>query len=364
MLDRPCTYYMRSKDYEAYVLPGEDGPIDMWSGAPLLSTVNELAEVIQEAPRTWIVIDEQRLGRRHPTNFIELVAREFKPVFGHAGVWVLRADEWRTLRTYSIRRKLTPPIPMGPLTLTGIARDDPQPGHGLPVRLTWDVAPGAQQQVNTSLQLVAADGTRVTQDDGPPAEGLVSTMAGPTVALPDMKSLLLPDAIKAGRYRLDVSTYEALTDRFLAGPTPVDWFWLGPEPLPLPARNAAWEEGVRLVGADVPEGPWTVGAPVTVDLAWSAPSPLDTDLVFFVQLLDAEGQLVAQADREPGGGFYPTSAWKIGESVHDSYTLDLPASLAPGDYTLITGIYRRDNLERLHLAGGGDAYQLSVIPLE
>lgn len=363
-LPEPCTYYMRSVDYEAYMVDRADGPVDLWSGAPLISTTDQLSHVIQNAPRTWIVIDEERLGRRHPTDFIEMVTREFKPVYSSNDVWVLLADGWRAPREYAQTRAVTPPLDLGPLHLVGLARGEPERGSGLPVRLTWRVDPDVQQQVNTSLQLVAGDGTHVTQSDGPPAAGLISTMSGPTVPLPDAKTLMLPEDLPDGRYRLDVTTYEPLTGRFVAGPAAVDWFHLGPEPPVLPQLDVAWDSGIRLVGAELPGETLSAGSPYTVTLAWSADEPVTADYVFFVQLLDADGALVAQADREPEAGFYPTSAWKVGESVQDSYTLDIPATLPQGDYSLITGMYRRDSLERARLSSGGDAWVLSnaVLP--
>jgi hypothetical protein len=58
-----------------------------------------------------------------------------------------------------------------------------------------------------------------------------------------------------------------------------------------------------------------------------------------VQLLSADGQLVAGQDGVPGGGYTPTTAWQSGVPVVDHRGLVLPAQLAPGEYQLIAGLY-------------------------
>jgi hypothetical protein len=56
---------------------------------------------------------------------------------------------------------------------------------------------------------------------------------------------------------------------------------------------------------------------VRVALAWSAATPPDKDYTWFVHLLDAAGNIVAQQDRPPQGGYRPTSGWSTGETVTD-----------------------------------------------
>jgi hypothetical protein len=65
----------------------------------------------------------------------------------------------------------------------------------------------------------------------------------------------------------------------------------------------------------------------------------------FVHLLDQDGSLIAQLDRQPEG--YPTSDWQPGERVMDSYLVKLPAGLDEGEYLLQTGFYYLPADERL-----------------
>lgn len=78
---------------------------------------------------------------------------------------------------------------------------------------------------------------------------------------------------------------------------------------------------------------------VQVTLFWETAVPLDARYKVFLHLLDANGQLVAQRDSEPGGGIVPTTDWVPGEQVSDNHGILLPAALPPGDYQLVMGLY-------------------------
>ncbi len=82
-------------------------------------------------------------------------------------------------------------------------------------------------------------------------------------------------------------------------------------------------------------------------LVWQAQTAPHGNYKAFVHLLDAEGAIVAQSDATPGPD-YPTNRWLAGEVVLDSHLLELPASLAPGNYTVVTGLYDPISAERLN----------------
>jgi hypothetical protein len=57
---------------------------------------------------------------------------------------------------------------------------------------------------------------------------------------------------------------------------------------------------------------------VYIQLEWSAAAnAISADYSWFVHLLDADGQIIAQQDRPPVGGYAPTSGWQPGETVTD-----------------------------------------------
>jgi hypothetical protein len=109
----------------------------------------------------------------------------------------------------------------------------------------------------------------------------------------------------------------------------------GLEPL---ATQARLGDRVRLIGVQVSRRTLRPGDTLAVELTWQAEAPAG-DLRGFVQLLSADGQLVAGQDGVPGGGYTPTTEWQSGIPVVDHRGLVLPAQLAPGEYQLIAGLY-------------------------
>jgi hypothetical protein len=83
---------------------------------------------------------------------------------------------------------------------------------------------------------------------------------------------------------------------------------------------------------------------LVVTLYWEViADSISTDYTSFVHLVDNAGSGLAQHDAPPGGVYYPTSLWQPGEVLRDQHALNLPASLSPGEYTLVAGLYRQVN---------------------
>lgn len=114
-------------------------------------------------------------------------------------------------------------------------------------------------------------------------------------------------------------------------------------PWMLPEResDASWGGGISLAG-------WTAdqnSGQLNITLYWRANIQLARSYTAYVHLLDSEGELVTQLDRLPEG--YPTIDWQPGERVMDTYTLDLPPELIPGEYIIQSGFYHLPSDERL-----------------
>lgn len=111
--------------------------------------------------------------------------------------------------------------------------------------------------------------------------------------------------------------------------------------------GATFDRRIKLEGYTIwPANP-SVGSPWEVRLVWKALRRMSADYTVFVHLLDAHGNLVAQADSPPLKGHYPTSLWQAGEMVQDIHVIHLPASAQPGIYTLQVGWYLLESGERL-----------------
>jgi hypothetical protein len=110
-------------------------------------------------------------------------------------------------------------------------------------------------------------------------------------------------------------------------------------------------DAVTLVGYDrAPRSPQP-GADLLVSLYWEALRPLEMNYHSFVHLLDAEGQVVAQSDQQPGGVHYPASLWQLGERLRDDHLLALPPDLPVGVYHLLAGMYDLADDGTLELLG-------------
>ena len=104
-------------------------------------------------------------------------------------------------------------------------------------------------------------------------------------------------------------------------------------------------------------------SPPQLTLFWSALKPVDADYTVFIHLRDAAGNTLAQWDRQPLNGAYPTGQWQPAETVIDPLLLALPDNLSPGDYYLAIGMYALDTLERLPVAGDESGENVVFIPL-
>jgi hypothetical protein len=71
------------------------------------------------------------------------------------------------------------------------------------------------------------------------------------------------------------------------------------------------------------------------------------DYHVFVHLAGEGSQPIAQGDKAPLDGDWPTWAWEPGEVFSDTYTVALPAEALPGTYELLVGLYRPPDGPRL-----------------
>ncbi len=112
---------------------------------------------------------------------------------------------------------------------------------------------------------------------------------------------------------------------------------------PAPSFLAEWGQAVRLVNAAVET---EAGVPV-LDLDWWIGGPIDPDQTVFVHVRNAAGEVVAQFDANPVSNLGPLGTWVPGDLVRERRPLLLPATLAPGHYTLAVGLYNWQSTERL-----------------
>jgi 4-amino-4-deoxy-L-arabinose transferase-like glycosyltransferase len=98
-----------------------------------------------------------------------------------------------------------------------------------------------------------------------------------------------------------------------------------PALLPTTEQRAAFTDAPTLLGMQA------ANPDKQVTLFWEAEQPVASSLTTFVHLIDRDGQRVAQADKLPGNGSYPTTVWTPGERVIDRAYPDLLDPCAGGE---------------------------------
>lgn len=140
-------------------------------------------------------------------------------------------------------------------------------------------------------------------------------------------------------------------------------------------------ERIAFLGYSQTPGPWQPGQTVQLTTYWQAQEPVNTDYKLFVHLLDEQGNLIQPYDHYPipldphlpvqdivlnpiyltdrqslpehypATGMVPTSLWRPGSTLVETFTLPLPPDLAPSIYSFALGMYDELSMQRLHLTG-------------
>ena len=100
--------------------------------------------------------------------------------------------------------------------------------------------------------------------------------------------------------------------------------------------------------------------PINID--WYTDGSAQGDYKVFVHMLDANDQIVAQADTYPGNGTLPPGNWLPG-ILHDRIMVDLQ-NTPPGKYRVAMGLYNPYTFERLQPAGGDDQNRFFIGDVE
>lgn len=78
---------------------------------------------------------------------------------------------------------------------------------------------------------------------------------------------------------------------------------------------------------------------IPVTLFWQPQKRIGNNRLVSLKLLDAQGQLAGQIDRQPVLDAYPTSAWRSGEYIADAYQVPIFVGAPPGEYSLQVTLY-------------------------
>lgn len=123
---------------------------------------------------------------------------------------------------------------------------------------------------------------------------------------------------------------------------------------------------IRLLGYDLSKQNIPAEEAISFHLYWQSRAPTDGEYVVFNHLLDDTGNLMAQIDGPPLPDPHlrrTTADWDDPDEIIFSreFALQLPKTLPPGEYTLVTGFYRRQDGVRLRSPVGEDSLYVTTL---
>jgi hypothetical protein len=123
------------------------------------------------------------------------------------------------------------------------------------------------------------------------------------------------------------------------------------------------DDKIALVGYELDRTAAAPGEVFTLTLYWEAQSAMELNYSVTTQVLGEADAKWAQKDGWPKGGDAPTSTWKVGQVIEDTYLLRVAENAPPGAYDLQVGVYSGETGERLPVLGEGGHVQGTRIVL-
>ncbi len=237
------------------------------------------------------------------------------------------------------------------------------PGGAARLTLYWQSEVAMDRNWSIFLHLVDDQGLIVAQRDRYPGQGaLGTTLLHPGQTFADQYVIPVPAATYApaaayfevGLYDLQDGTRLPLNSLGGAAPAdPADALKLAPlaisaRPGPMPnALRQNFDNLVELSGYAMDQRALKPGETLTLTLYWQARAPIRPNYSVFTHVRGLGDTLWAGEDSWPQKGAAPTSTWKVGQVITDTYHLKLNADTPPGQYDVEVGLYDGATLQRL-----------------
>ncbi|TEU14591.1 MAG: hypothetical protein E3J21_15400 [Anaerolineales bacterium] len=359
-----CDYYANQVTYREHLMIVDGAPVDNWTGSTLVNSVGQLMPVLAENRRVWLVVDEGRFHQQYYPDFIRFVRQEMEAVYERQGVIAFLAQDFSSPPIHRSRRaNLADKIEFLGYQLDAV---EARPGGVVPFSLFWQAWQPLTENYSIFVRLADKGDAFTWQEDGQSVNGLFPTSQWPTgVEVWDGREIAIPTDAPPGRYRLEVGWYEPSTLERLPvldeegrpqGDTLVlDYLKvMGDEESLSPQHSlaATFGDSISLLGYDLDPAATKPGDVIRLKLYWQAREPVGEDYTVFVHVVGEDGRLWGQHDGQPEGGFYPTCFWDEGEVIVDEHEIVLRPDTPPGEYQIVTGLYRLANGERLALDTG------------
>ena len=220
-------------------------------------------------------------------------------------------------------------------------------GDDIPVTLYWRPRGSLSPDRELFLQLLDGRGQMAAGWQGPPIAWL-PTSQWTNEPLRTQHKLRVPADLPPGEYRMIAGLFDPASGQRIAWGK-ADALELGAvaiearahdfrPPHPQHPLNLTLQGGHQLAGYDLVAGT-EPGAPINLILYWRPAGPTDIRYSVFVHLIDQQGTILAQDDREPADGEHPTTSWLAGETIADAHAFPFPATAKEGPFGLEVGLY-------------------------
>lgn len=159
----------------------------------------------------------------------------------------------------------------------------------------------------------------------------------------DQRLAAVEAELAAGRPVFVTRELPGLAERYsLSAAGPLVRVWpAGAASVPLAERlDIPFGDALRLTGFELTEIPATGAHWLRLSAAFRVDAPVDEALKVSARLLGPDGGVVASTDAVPVHWAYPTTAWRAGETVLDSYDFALPENADSGALTPLLILYR------------------------
>jgi len=363
----------------AYHYPGDYTPITYTQTIRDDAYAASLLEPLSNAQGVWLVQTQYAPVTDPDNRLAKLLAARAEAVrrydFPEAQLWFYALTEERAAPGTLDRvagwppgfEAISAPIADG-VRLAGYALPTrtPRAGDLLTVGLGWHVETPLEGNPTVALKLIDRHGAEIASVLAELPSGaagdhyLPVRLFVPADTLPGPADLVFV----AGE------TWQTLGRVRLRPARPVEAVSIPPGAVELHVR---FGEHITLLAAELP--PQTAFAPgetVPVTLYWQADAPIPERYKVFVHVVgetpntETNNFVWGQQDQEPGGGTHPTTGWRPGQVIVDSYAVQIREDSPPGAYTVQVGLYLPLDWRRLPATGAdgtplGDAVTLLEI---
>ncbi|MHB1355715.1 MAG: ArnT family glycosyltransferase [Anaerolineae bacterium] len=251
-----------------------------------------------------------------------------------------------------------------------LAPSQVNPGESVSVTLYWQSLTSISENYSVFIHLVDRDDLIVGQRDVYPGQGTFPTslwQPGDTFAdtyvIPVGSTVLTPNQLQVvvGLYQLTDGTRLDIKDA--GGSNLGDAIRFGEIIVPLRLVDGIpnplftnFANQLALVGYEMDRTSVLPGESIHLILYWQALTDIEANYTVFTHVLGKDERKFAQVDSWPQSGQSPTSTWRKGQIIKDSYELQIASDATPEVAELQIGLYDF-KVKRLSILGVGGYVQ-------